>query len=132
MLACDQKIPPTPQIPNLETVKLRIKLVEEETAELLRDLYLIEYWLEKPTDAVLPQDMKLRILTAIAKEVADVVYVVNGTSAAFGIDGERVFEIVHESNMQKSTGPRREDGKVMKPVGWVPPEPAISNTIQNK
>lgn len=129
MRACGQATPPTPQIPSLDSVKLRIRLVEEETAELLRDLYWVEYWLEKHPNVPLPQDIKLRVLTAVADDVADVNYVVNGTGVAFGLDGETSFEIVHSANMQKTTGPRRPDGKQLKPPGWQPPEPALADMI---
>ena len=51
----------------------------------------------------------------------DVEYVLNGLCVAYGIDLPAVFKAVHESNMEKSGGPRREDGKVLKPPGWQPP-----------
>lgn len=54
----------------------------------------------------------------IAKELADLLYVVYGTADAYGINIDRVFEEVHASNMSKllENGQvlRREDGKVLK------------------
>lgn len=132
MWAVGQDVPVTPRIPTADVIKLRIKLVEEETTELLKDLYWILYWLEKHPDLPMPQDLKLRALTAIADDVADVNYVVNGTGVACGFDGEATFSIVHDANMQKLTGPKREDGKQLKPADWQPPEPAISKLIERQ
>lgn len=82
---------------------LRAELVDEEALELVQALVF----------ETLPQ---------IAKEMADVIYVVLGTAVSLGIDLDPVFAAVHESNMAKTTGPVRPDGKRMKPAGWVPPD----------
>lgn len=132
MWAFGQEVPPTPTIPTAAIVRLRIKLIEEETTELLQDLYWLLRWLEKHPDEPMSKSLKLRLLTAIADDVADVNYVVNGTGVAMGIDGEAIFEIVHEANMQKLTGPVREDGKQLKPPGWQPPEPVISRHLERQ
>lgn len=55
----------------------------------------------------------------VAKELADLVYVVYGTADYLGIDLDKVLEAVHVSNMTKfdpETGKPfyREDGKVIK------------------
>jgi NTP pyrophosphatase (non-canonical NTP hydrolase) len=65
-------------------------------------------------------------LSKIAKEIADVLYVVYGTAAAFGIDIDKVYAQVHESNMSK-VGPdgevlRRSDGKVLKGPNYKAPD----------
>lgn len=55
----------------------------------------------------------------LAKELADLLYVVYGTAEEFGIPLEKVFKEVHHSNMSKlwpdGTVHYREDGKVLKP-----------------
>lgn len=61
-------------------------------------------------------------LVAIARELADVVYVAYGTAHGFGIDLDVALREVHRANMQKANGPRRADGKAMKPEGFVPPD----------
>ena len=58
----------------------------------------------------------------IAKEAADLVVVVLGTAAEYGLPFDEVWNAVHESNMAKAGGPRREDGKILKPPGWKPPD----------
>ncbi len=59
-------------------------------------------------------------LPAIAKELADVLYVVYGTAVSLGIDMEPVFKEVHRSNMSKVGGYKREDGKWVKPSTYSP------------
>lgn len=131
MIGCGQHVPETPCYPTVEMVALRIRLIEEETEELLGTLYTIKKHLEEG-GPVTEQLSKLRLLTRVADDAADVNYVVNGTAIAFGLDQERVFEIVHAANMKKLTGPKREDGKQLKPEGWEPPEPKIVDLIQSQ
>jgi len=64
----------------------------------------------------------------IAKELADVLYVVYGTIGECGLADkmERIFDEVHKSNMSK-LGPEgkplyREDGKVLKGPHYAPPD----------
>lgn len=82
---------------------LRVRLMAEEFEELLR--------------AIADED-----LVEIADGCADMVVVVLGTAAEFGIPFDRVWAEVHRSNMAKLGGPRREDGKVLKPPDWTPPD----------
>src|SRR4029453_6442141 len=56
----------------------------------------------------------------IAKEVADLLYVVYGTAVSYGIDMAPVFREVHRSNMSKVGGYKREDGKWVKPATYSP------------
>ena len=62
----------------------------------------------------------------IAKELADLLYVVYGTAAEYGIDMDRVFAAVHNSNMSKlgrdGNPVMREDGKILKGPGYMPAE----------
>jgi len=88
----------------LETnlVALRKKLIEEEHYEL--------------QDAIDSGN-----LAYIAKESSDLIYVILGTMVAYGIDINPVWDAVHYSNMQKTGGGSREDGKILKPSGWKAP-----------
>jgi predicted HAD superfamily Cof-like phosphohydrolase len=61
-------------------------------------------------------------LEDVARELADVVYVAYGTALALGIDLEVALGEVHRANMSKVDGPRRADGKVLKPDGFVAPD----------
>jgi predicted HAD superfamily Cof-like phosphohydrolase len=85
---------------------LRLRLIEEELAELR---------------AALDDDD----LVETADALADLLYVVYGAAVSFGIPIERVFAEVHRANMAKLTTDEvveREDGKVLKPPAWTPPE----------
>lgn len=63
---------------------------------------------------------------AVAKELADVLYVTYGAADALGIDLPTVFVEVHRSNMSKLDADgrvlRRADGKVLKGAGYRPPD----------
>lgn len=61
-------------------------------------------------------------VAAYTKEICDKIYVLLGTLVEMGVDFESAWQAVHESNMQKSTGPKRADGKVLKPEGWQEPD----------
>ena len=97
----------TPKIPADERVALRQRLIQEEYDELI--------------EALDEQD-----LAHIAKEAADVIVVVLGTMAEYGIPFDEVWDAVHKSNMAKvgedGMVACREDGKVLKPDGWEPPD----------
>ena len=59
-------------------------------------------------------------LPHIAKELADLLYVVYGTAISYGIDMEPVFQEVQRSNMSKVGGYKRKDGKWVKPATYSP------------
>lgn len=63
-------------------------------------------------------------IVGAADAIADLLYVVFGSAVEFGIDIAPIFDEVHRSNMAKVGGPRRADGKVLKPPGWTPPDVA--------
>jgi len=96
-------VAPTPTIPAEAVRQLRLTLIREELNEL--------------SDALASGE-----LVAIAKELADLLYVVYGAAVVCGIDLEPVFRAVHRSNMSKVGGHRREDGKLVKPAGFVQPD----------
>lgn len=98
----------TPTIPANDRVALREDLLTEEYEEITAEF---EYALEGKGD-----------LAHIAKELADVIYVTYGAALEFGIDLDAVLAEVHTSNMAKLGGPRRADGKQLKPEGWTPPD----------
>lgn len=89
---------PTIALPQ-ERRELRIKLIEEETEELL--------------DAIAAND-----LIEIADGIADVLVVTYGTAAEYGINADNVYDEVHRSNMSKMGADgkpvMREDGKILK------------------
>lgn len=88
---------------------LRVKLLKEESDEAIDELL----------DLKNGSGSYLRL----AKELADVLYVVYGTAALFDIPIEKVFAEVHRSNMSKldedGKPVLRADGKVLKGPNYV-------------
>lgn len=97
-----------------ETQRLRIRLIQEEFDEL-------------------KESMAAGNLAALAKEMADLLYVVYGTAVSYGIDMEPVFREVHRSNLSKVGGYKREDGKWVKPPTYSPAciEPIIESQAED-
>jgi predicted HAD superfamily Cof-like phosphohydrolase len=95
----------------------RMLLTEEadEAAEALTDL----------ARALRDGDDPVAAYQAVAKELADVLYVTYGAADALGIDLPAVFVEVHRSNMSKIDDDgqivRRADGKVLKGPSYQPP-----------
>lgn len=97
-----------PALPDTATRDLRKKLLAEEYTEY--------------TTAEAEDD-----IVEIADALADLIYIACGTAVAYGIPLDRVFAEVHRSNMAKLVDGkviRREDGKILKPTGWTPPDVA--------
>ena len=106
MEAMDQDILMTPVFPEEHIQKLRLDLIEEELDELQLGID--------------NQD-----IVEVADALTDLLYVVYGAGQAFGIDLDECFQEVHCSNMSKlgedGRPIKREDGKVMKPSTYFPP-----------
>lgn len=88
-------VSPVPTIPTDKVRNLRLDLIQEEFLELRRAAYKSD-------------------LVNIADALGDLLYVVYGTALAYGIDMEPVLEEIHRSNMTKTGGGTRDDGKVLK------------------
>ena len=104
MKACDQTVGEL----NQAQYKLYLDLMEEEWREL-KSALLMENRVEQ-LDALL-----------------DFIVVTIGTVHSGGFDGEGAWKEVMSTNLAKvdrETGKvrKREDGKVLKPVGWTPPD----------
>jgi len=71
-------------------------------------------------------------IVEIADGIADSIYVALGTAIEYGIDLEPVFAEVHRSNMTKTPGVQRDDGKILKGPGFTPPDIAFEIERQRK
>ena len=95
-----------PTVPAEDRQELRKNLINEEHKELI--------------GAIEEGD-----LVEIADACADLIYVICGTAAEYGIPLNRVWDEVQRSNMAKlgkdGKPILREDGKVLKPEDWTPP-----------
>lgn len=97
-----------------DLIDLRAKLINEETLEVIEELY--------PTfDQGNEIDKK-----KLTKELADLMYVTIGTAVTFGLPLKEVFEEVHRSNMSKlgedGKPVLREDGKILKGPNYKEPD----------
>mgnify|MGYP006291193551 FL=1 len=104
MKACDQSVDGW----NKSQFDMYVKLIEEEHKEL-----------QEAIDACDP----VEILDALE----DIVVVTIGAMHSMGADGEGGWKEVMKTNfakIDKETGKvrKREDGKVLKPIGWTPPD----------
>ena len=101
-----QEVKTKPEFPDNETIALRLELIQEELEEL--------------REAVGNADM-----VEVADALTDILYVTYGAGHAFGIDLDKTFVEVQESNMSKlgkdGKPLYREDGKVMKGEDYFPP-----------
>ena len=108
-------------VPNAfhERTELRADLIDEEFSEFLGS-HRREY-----TDDGRYHELVDVDTIEYADALADLVYVCFGAAIEAGIDMNMVLREVHASNMRK-TWPDgkvhyRDDGKVVKPAGWQPP-----------
>ncbi|MEJ6490777.1 MazG nucleotide pyrophosphohydrolase domain-containing protein [Leucobacter sp. USCH14] len=105
--ACGDVVSYVPKLPNQATLRLGAKLVQEEMQELI--------------DAIIDADAP-EVLDALG----DILYLTYGLAVAAGYDLDEAFDRIHAANMAKVGADgkvrRREDGKILKPDGWTPPD----------
>lgn len=111
--------------PDDARVRLRADLILEECVEVIDAMFEECVGLPYEWDNVERRDVHVDHV-ALADGLADLIYVCIGAANEFGIPLDKVWAEVHRSNMAK-IGPngevkRREDGKVIKPDGWTPPD----------
>ena len=101
-----QEVRTKASFPNDKIVKLRLELIREELAEL--------------KEAIEKEDIK-----EVADALTDILYVTYGAGHAFGINLDKCFEEVQNSNMSKLGSDGKpiynEDGKVMKGPDYFKP-----------
>jgi predicted HAD superfamily Cof-like phosphohydrolase len=120
-----QPIVETPAVPNDERIRLRARLVLEESLEFLDALFDTIDSIDTVRTAInhIIGNAIVKVhFPAAVDALADIDYVVEGSRIEFGVDGRPIAAEVHRANMEKQGGPRREDGKVLKPAGWKPPD----------
>ena len=102
--------PRYPRWPDKGVVGVRLKLIREETDELIAAI-------ESPN----------RSFVKVAREAIDVVYVAIGVFVDFGLPFVPCWKAVHSANMSKKACP--DGGKPSKPNTWAPPDEIISEAI---
>jgi predicted HAD superfamily Cof-like phosphohydrolase len=103
MRACDQTV----DRGNTDQFNMYLKLIEEEAEEL--------------NQAIINKDR-----TEMLDALIDILVVTIGAIHSMGADAEGAWKEVMKTNfakIDKDTGKvrKREDGKVLKPLGWEPP-----------
>lgn len=116
----------SPQWPGDERAQLRMELIFEEFGEVMSSLGC-----RLDGDGAWNKEVRFdgeprTQLALIADGLVDLIYVCVGTALEFGIPLDRAWNEVQRANMAK-VGPdgkvlRREDGKILKPEGWQPPD----------
>jgi predicted HAD superfamily Cof-like phosphohydrolase len=111
-----QEVKHKPAVPDIDIVELRLNLINEEFIELVNAAQE-----SREEDENVSQKDKL---IDVADALADLLYVVYGAGHAFGLDLDKCFTEVHESNMSKFDKGEpiyRKDGKVLKSDTYTPP-----------
>ena len=103
--------PDRPTLPSKALLDLRKTLIREEYKEV-----------NEQFDRLINEETE--DMAALVHELTDLLYVAYGAIWACGVDPDPVFAEVHSANMRKLDGPRRADGKVLKPEGWQPADVA--------
>lgn len=105
----------------LSKTERRINLICEEYEEVAQAILYLEDTRLNMTSGTMEEAKE-----ELAKELADLLYVVYGTAEELGIPLEEVFKTVHESNMSKvwpdGEVHYNEFGKVLKPNTYVKPD----------
>jgi NTP pyrophosphatase (non-canonical NTP hydrolase) len=123
-----QVLDPQTKIPH--SAILYQKLIIEEATELSESL---EVCINSSYE-----DERRNAVVALTRECADLLYVLCGFCNTLGIPLESAFNEVHAANMTKGILNEegdyelfyREDGKVLKPEGWQPPN--IDRVLDNQ
>lgn len=119
-----------PQIPSDDRVRLRLNLIAEESFEIFEACGIdVKNLKEQLFEKIRESELKID-LAKLADGFGDTDYVVEGARLEFGIDGEPIADEIQAANMRKTNGPIREDGKRLKPAGWVGPD--IEGVLKNQ
>ena len=147
----NQVVRTVPTVPSEEIYQLRGSLIHEEVQETFLAMDDLQIAVEQLAIGQHPEKSMPELFEKIADGIADSIVVLIGTALAYGIPLQKVWDEVHRSNMDKVTKlcyaceggtiirgrtclqcwgsgripiiPRkREDGKILKPEGWVGPD----------
>ncbi len=125
--ACGIETPSTPRVPDVDVVRLRLRLITEEYFELLEaaGVLSVEGANEQISESINAVSGNVN-LPDLIDALGDIDYVVEGTRLCFGVDGGPIADAIQAANARK-IGPggkvlRNAAGKVTKPEGWTPPD----------
>lgn len=111
---------PVGDSPAIRNAQLNADLILEEAIEAAQAITgrrVAVVWdvgsIDKPAEASLAQAID---------GLCDLLAVVYGAAVTFGVDLAPFWDEVHRTNIAKAGGPKRADGKQLKPDGWRPPD----------
>lgn len=108
-----------------ERIKLRLGLIAEEFTELCEAHGLDTEAIKRAYNDAVNSGPHLADVAEVADALGDITYVSVGMALEYGIPLDHVWQEIQDSNMKKFPGGKavfREDGKLMKPEGWKPPD----------
>lgn len=108
-------LPSSPILPPLEWVQLSQNLIDEEYEEATTAFQEL---------IATQQAGGLPDITSLIHELTDLLYVAYDAMWTFGVNPDPVFAEIHRANLSKAGGPRRADGKLLKPPSWKPADVA--------
>ncbi len=111
--ACNNSLTPKPILMSKSTVEFLRKMVNDELDEL------------EESESVVEQ----------ADALVDAIYYICDCAVKHGMNLDPLFNIVHQANMSKVVDGkviRRDDGKILKPEGWIAPKPILQAEIQRQ
>lgn len=120
-----------PGLPSPTTLRFRVRLVLDEVAEMLDELYddraavdqlraCFSWFLDVSNWR--RELYRGKGLAKVAREATDVAYAVEGLLATCGVDGTAIFRLVDAANLAKKGAERDASGKIQKPQGWIAPD----------
>lgn len=132
--------PISPDVPKLRDAELRARLIAEEAVETIAALVgaraalgILDEFGDKLFEGNEEDGWAQPDLVEAVDGLCDLIYVTLGTAEAIGIDLEPHFDAVHAANMAKTSAKINKHGKRGgKPPGWVSPNEAIANILEDQ
>lgn len=111
----------TGEVPSISVLDMRERLIQEEFDEYKKAVQDLINWTGHGGQG----EEATHKLAAIADALCDLLYVTVGAGIVWGLDLPAMVAEVHRANMTKfpcGAVYKREDGKVVKPPDWKPPD----------
>jgi predicted HAD superfamily Cof-like phosphohydrolase len=134
-LGAGQSCPDVPQAMSTEEVNFLAKMMLDEIMELMATVHepveakaTLKHFIDDSKNIPLQKyDSDVAKIAEQADALVDCYYYSLNAAAKKGVNLSSLFSVVHAANMAKrdpETGKflKRDDGKIIKPVGWQPPD----------
>lgn len=121
-----------------ELVEFLYATAKGEKADFLNMVEVLKDSIDKTAAKIIEKGEPVEdVLVAQADALTDINYFTQGSFVIMGVDPQPLFDIVQKANMAKlfpdgKPRYREEDGKIIKPEGWMPPEPQLKEEIKRQ